>query len=159
MGSGILETAGSYKESMAAMSPARLMQFGGLFFIGMMLISLSFSFLPLLPIAPQKFALLFAMGSISMLGSVAWLKGPSSFATIAMQREKLPFTLAYGLGLLGTFWATLVARSYLFTAIFAVMQALGLLYFMASFVPGGQAILNSCGRGIKAIAGMCLGQL
>lgn len=129
-----------------AMSPAKLLQFVGIFMVGMFLISMSFSFLPLLPIKPQKFALLFALGSVTMLGSVAWLKGPQAFLGIAMQRDKLPFSGAYVVGLLGTFWATLIARSYVFTAIFALMQAIGLLYFLASFVPGGKSVLNCLGR-------------
>lgn len=129
-----------------ATSPVKFMQAGGIFMLGMFLLSLSMSFLPLLPINPAKFALLFAMGSVTMLGSVAWLRGPQAFAQIAMQREKLPFSVAYGVGLIGTFWATLIARSYIFTAFFAFLQAVGLLYFLASFVPGGRSVLNFFGR-------------
>jgi len=129
-----------------ALSPVKLAQFAGLFMLGFMLVSLSLSFLPLLPINPAKFALLFALGSVTMLGSVAWLRGPQAFAGVALQREKLPFSAAYGVGLVGTFWATLVARSYLFTAVFASLQAVGLMYFLASFVPGGKSVLNFFGR-------------
>lgn len=132
--------------SALAMSPAKLLQFAGMFMVGLLLVSMSFSFLPILPLKPQKFALLFALGSVTMLGSVAWLKGPAAFASVALQREKLPFSAAYGAGLVGTFWATLIERSYIFTAIFALMQAVGLLYFLASFVPGGKAVLNFFGR-------------
>merc|ERR1719401_1075371 len=117
-----------------------------MFMLGFMLMSLSFSFLPLLPINPAKFALLFAMGSVTMLGSVAWLRGPQAFASLALQRDKLPFSASYGVGLVGTFWATLVARSYLWTGVFAFLQAVGLLYFLASFVPGGKSVLNWLGR-------------
>lgn len=138
---------GSSLSGMGALaSPKRLIQFAGMFMVGMFLISLSISFLPLLPIKPQKFSLLFAMGSMTMLGSVAWLRGFRSFAGIAMQRDKLPWSGAYGIGLLGTFWATLIARSYLMTSLFATLQAIGLAYFMASFIPGGKAVLNFFGR-------------
>mmetsp|Transcript_75140 Transcript_75140/g.163930 ORF Transcript_75140/g.163930 Transcript_75140/m.163930 type:complete len:289 (-) Transcript_75140:113-979(-) len=140
MGSGLASFG-----SLAA-SPAKLIQAAGIFMFGMMLLSLSFSFLPLLPINPAKFALLFALGSVTMLGSVVWLKGPQSFAAVALQRDKLPFTVSYGFGLIGTFYATLIARSYIFTAVFAILQAVGLLYFLASFIPGGRAVLNFFGR-------------
>lgn len=132
--------------STMVMSPGKLLQFGSIFMVGFMLISLSMSFLPLLPIRPQKFALLFALGSMTMLGSVAQLKGPQAFASIAVQRDKLPWSGAYIIGLFGTLWATLIARSYLYTGLFAFMQAVGLLYFMASFIPGGKAVLNWFGR-------------
>merc|ERR1719357_2282795 len=81
-----------------------------------------------------------------MLGSVAFLKGPQAFLGVILQTEKLPFTISYVSGLLGTFWATLIARSYLFTGFFAFLQCVGLLYFLASFVPGGKSILNFFGR-------------
>jgi len=143
-----LEKAGSGLGSVGAlaMSPTLLIQFAGIFMLGLMLVSLSLSFLPLLPIQPQKFALLFSLGSMTMLGSVAFLKGPAAFLGAMAQRDKIPFSVAYGVGLLGSFWATLIARSYLFTAIFVFAQVVGLLYFLASFVPGGKALLNFFGR-------------
>merc|ERR1712032_1232220 len=138
------------------MSPVKLAQFAGIFMVGMILISLSFSFLPMLPIAPQKFALLFSLGSMTVLGSVAFLKGPRSFAGVVLQKDKLIFTGLYGVGLLGTLWATLIARSYLFTAIFALSQTTGLAYFLASFVPGGRMVLNFFGRMTGRLAGMVI---
>jgi len=143
-----LKAAGGSLGGMGALmaSPGKLLQFGGIFLFGMFLLSMSFSFLPLLPVQPQKFALLFALGSITVLGSVAWLKGPSAFLWQIIQRDKLAFSVMYGIGLLGSLWATLIARSYIFTAVFGVMQAVGLLYFLASFLPGGQAVLNFFGR-------------
>lgn len=132
--------------SSMAMSPVKLAQSAGIFMLGFMLISLSFSFLPMLPLQPQKFALLFAMGSVCMLGSVAWLKGPGPFASAMLQRDKAPFTVVYCVGVLGSFWATLIARSYLYTGVFALLQAVGLAYFVASFVPGGQRLLSFIGR-------------
>lgn len=129
-----------------AMSPAKLAQFGGVFLLGVFLISMSMSFLPVLPISPQKFALLFAFGSMTLLGSFAILKGPKSFLESLIQREKLPFSVAYFGSLVGTLAATIVMKSFILTAIFGVLQAVSLLYFLASYVPGGQALLNFCGR-------------
>eukprot|EP01052_Picozoa_sp_SAG31_P026076 SAG31_NODE_2337_length_5921_cov_4.269323_3_plen_116_part_00 len=39
----------------------------------------AFTFLPLLPIRPQKFALMFSMGSLLTLAAMAMYKGPSEF--------------------------------------------------------------------------------
>lgn len=132
-------------------SPAKLAKFAGIFFLGSMFITLSLSFLPVLPIAPQKFALLFAFGSFILLSSFAVLKGPKAFFESLLQREKLPFSGSYAVGLVGTLIATIGLRSYLLTAFFAVLQAFGLLYFVASYVPGGQTILNKCGKCCGAI--------
>jgi hypothetical protein len=161
-GAGLSDVAGSSKDLLSkagsnlgsgmssmgalAMSPVKLMQSGGIFFVGMMLITMSLSFLPLLPIAPSKFALLFSLGSMMVLASVSWLKGPAAFASAVMQRDKLPFTIAYAVGLIGTLWATIIVKSYIFTGLFVATQVVGLLYFMASYVPGGKVVLNFFGR-------------
>lgn len=129
-----------------AMNPKKLVTFVGIFFVGCLLITLSFSFLPVLVISPQKFALLFAFGSIVIMGSLAFLKGPKALASQLMQREKLPFSSAYIVGLVGTLVATIVMRSFILTAVFGIIQAVALLYFLASYVPGGKAVLNFFGR-------------
>mmetsp|Transcript_111 Transcript_111/g.315 ORF Transcript_111/g.315 Transcript_111/m.315 type:complete len:380 (-) Transcript_111:123-1262(-) len=142
--------------SALALSPAKLAQFGGVFFVGVFLISMSVSFLPMLPVAPQKFALLFAFGSMTLLSSFAILKGPKAFGESLIQRKKLPFSVAYVVGLVGTLAATIVMKSYMLTAVFGVLQAISLLYFLASYVPGGQALLNFCGRlGGRAARAVC----
>merc|ERR1711920_1080792 len=141
------------------MSPAKLAQFGGVFFIGIFLISMSMTFLPTLVIAPQKFALMFAFGSMTLLSSFAILKGPSAFFSSLVAREKLPFSLMYLVGLVGTLVATIVMRSFVFTAVFGVTQAIALLYFLASYVPGGKAILNFCGRCCSKSARVVSGRL
>jgi len=145
-----------------AMNPVKTAQFVGIFFVGAMLITLSFSFLPVLVIAPQKFALLFAIGSLIIMGSLAFLKGPKALASQLMQREKLPFSSAYIVGLVGTLVATIIMRSFILTAVFGIIQAVALLYFLASYVPGGKAVLNFCGRCTsrltqKFVCGSCSG--
>lgn len=149
-----LSQAGQNISGLAALSlsPAKLAQFLGIFFVGIFLISISFSFLPVMVIAPQKFALLFAFGSMTLLGSFAVLKGPKAFLTSLTQRAQLPFSSAYAVGLVGTLVSTIVLKSFILTAIFGIMQAIALLYFLASYVPGGKAVLNFCGRGCSKAA-------
>jgi len=158
---GALSSAGSSLGGMGDLmrSPAKLFQFAGIFMFGLFLISLSFSFLPLLPIQPQKFSLLFALGSLTVLGSVAWLKGPTAFLGVMVQGDKLPFSVLYAGGLVGSLWATLIARSYIFTAVFSFMQVVGLLYYLASFLPGGKVVLNFFGRLCGKLGGSALGSL
>jgi len=151
---GKLAKAGEGLQGLGALatSPAKLAQFAAIFVVGTMLISASLSFLPMLPISPQKFALLFAFGSMTMLSSFAVLKGPKNFAATMVQREKLPFSVGYVIGLVGTFVATIGMKSFVLTAVFGILQAFALLYFLASFVPGGTAVLNMCGRSCRRAA-------
>lgn len=143
-----MSAAGGSLSGMAALatSPAKLAKFGGVFMIGMFLISMSFSFLPLLPVAPQKFSLLFAFGSGTVMGSFAILKGPQAYASELVAREKLPFSGAYIVSLMGTIVSTIILKSYPLTAVFGVLQFFSLLYFLASYVPGGKAALNAVGK-------------
>mmetsp|Transcript_35645 Transcript_35645/g.91910 ORF Transcript_35645/g.91910 Transcript_35645/m.91910 type:complete len:319 (-) Transcript_35645:104-1060(-) len=156
---GALSSAGQSLQGLAALttSPAKLAQFGGVFFAGIFLITMSFSFLPMLVVSPQKFALLFAFGSMTLLSSFAILKGPQAFLTSLIARDKLPFSGAYVIGLVGTLVATIGMRSFILTAVFGIIQAFALLYFLASYVPGGQVILNMCGKccskGARAVSG------
>jgi len=158
---GAVSQAGQSFSGLAALtlSPAKLAQFGGVFLVGIFLISASVSFLPVMVIAPQKFALLFAFGSMTLLSSFAILKGPQAFASSLIEAKKLPFTVAYAVGLLGTLVATIGMKSFLLTAIFGVLQVFALLYFLASYVPGGQMILSMCGRCCKRSARAVGGRL
>lgn len=148
-----LAQAGSSLSGLTALtlSPIKLAQFGGVFLLGIFLISISFSFLPVLVIAPQKFALLFAFGSMTLLSSFAVLKGPHAFFSQLIEKEKLPLSISYAVGLVGTLGATIIMKSYLLTALFGIIQFFALLYFLASYVPGGQTVLNLCGRLAKRL--------
>lgn len=56
---------------------------------GMGCFSIALTFLPLLPIRPQKFALMFSMGSLLTLAAMAMLKGPSEWiARCAALRQR-----------------------------------------------------------------------
>eukprot|EP00928_Gymnodinium_smaydae_P094327 TRINITY_DN7903_c0_g2_i1.p1 TRINITY_DN7903_c0_g2~~TRINITY_DN7903_c0_g2_i1.p1 ORF type:complete len:359 (+),score=58.62 TRINITY_DN7903_c0_g2_i1:110-1186(+) len=142
---GALNVAGERVSGVAtlAMSPVKLGQFIGIFMLGLFFIMLSFNFLPALLIKPQNFAVLFTIGSMTLMGSFVFLNGYTAFMAALMQRNKLPFSGAYVVGLVGTLVSTLLLRSFILTAVFALMQAVALLYFTASYIPGGTAVLNS----------------
>lgn len=158
---GALSKAGENLQGFAAltMSPAKLAQFGGLFLLGLFLISMSLSFLPMLVIAPQKFALLFAFGSMTLFSSLAVLKGPKGLLSSLAQRNQLPFSVAYVVSLVGTLVATIIMKSFVLTAIFGITQAIALLYFLASYVPGGKMLLDFCGKCCTKCARTVCGQI
>ena len=143
-------------ESIAATSPKRMSQAGCIFFLGAIQISVAFAFLPMIAVAPMAFAGLTTMGSLCIMGSIAWLRGPMSFGKKLLKKEKLPFSLLYFVGLMGTLYATIVKRSLVLTAFFGVIQAFGLLYFLASYIPGGKACLNIVGKMCTKTAKQCV---
>lgn len=91
----------------------------GIFFMILALFSL-----PFLLLSPHKFCLSFAMGSICFLAAIALLRDPMTFAFTLIRKDKLPYTLAYGMSLIGTFFFSLVAKSWLFSMIFTILQVI-----------------------------------
>jgi len=150
--------ASVHSSSVAAVSlardPVRLMLFFGVFLFGALFVVGSVYFLPLLVIAPLKFAGLFTVGSLTMVFSFMILTGPVDYLQTLASRRKWPFSTAYILSLVGTIWAALIKRSCPLTVIFAVIQAFALLYFVVSFLPFGTTVLNMMGRAARRITWM-----
>jgi len=129
-----------------AREPEKLMRFSGIFMLGIFMIMISLNFLPTLLIKPANFALFFTIGSVTILASFLQLQSFDTLFAQLVDRSKLPFSSAYAVGLIGTLVSTLLIRSYILTAVFALMQAVSLLYLVFSYVPGGTSCLNMLGR-------------
>ncbi len=138
------------------MTRDKLMTFGALFAGGVFCMFVSFTFLPFLLIAPQKFATLFTFGSLMMLGSFSTLRGHAAFREHLFSSDKLPFTLGYSACLIGTLWSALLGKGYVLTLVFSVAQMIGLLYFLVSYFPGGVQALTFAGSAIVAAVKSCI---
>eukprot|EP00927_Polykrikos_kofoidii_P079191 TRINITY_DN75981_c0_g1_i1.p1 TRINITY_DN75981_c0_g1~~TRINITY_DN75981_c0_g1_i1.p1 ORF type:complete len:374 (-),score=60.02 TRINITY_DN75981_c0_g1_i1:148-1269(-) len=145
---GSLSVAGERVSGAAtiARDPVRLGRSITLFLLGVILILCSLQFLPILLIAPGRFSSLFTFGSLMILASSVLLNGPQHFIAQYTQRDKLPFSVTYVVGLVGTLWATSIQKSYIFTAVFALVQAASLIFFISTSIPGGRAGLGLLGR-------------
>ncbi|CAJ1402830.1 unnamed protein product [Effrenium voratum] len=125
-----------------AISKERWMMFFGGALLGCFLMSLAFFFLPMVVLVPQKFALLFTLGSLCFLGSFSALKGHSAFLRHLLSRSRLVFTLTYATSMVGTLWASLIYRSYLLAMLFSAIQVSTLVWFLVSYIPGGRRALG-----------------
>lgn len=96
--------------------------FLGFFIAGLLFIALSMPYLTILVIAPQKFSGLFSLGSISILISVAILKGPYNFIKSFVKKDKILFSLVYFFSLFGTFYVALIQKSYILVILFSFIQ-------------------------------------
>ena len=101
----------------------------------------------MLIVAPQKFCLMFSLGSGFMLYSFSILKGHAEFLAHMSEMKRLPYSLSYVLSLLGTLWASLIAKSTLYTIIFSVVQMATLAQFLGSYVPGGVGFVHKAFMG------------
>eukprot|EP00729_Bicosta_minor_P004170 gene4170-27864_t len=99
--------------------------------------SLACMFLPVIVLKARKFSLLFSMGSLASLGSLAMLRGPGNFAKFLLTRERAPHTLFY----LGTLFATLYCamglKQTIPTIVAAALQFAVVLSYFSAYVPGG----------------------
>jgi len=141
---GALSNAGTRVSSAAslAMSPMKVLQFFIVFGVGVGFVALAINFLPIILIAPQKFAMLFTIGSMTIFSSFGVLLGPMSLFNLLTHRRMLPFSVVYCSGLLGVLWATIIKRSFVMTLFFAILQAFSLIYFVCTSLPGGRATLG-----------------
>ncbi|XP_054164615.1 uncharacterized protein LOC128962276 [Oppia nitens] len=106
--------------------------------MGLFCFTLSSLYIPVLVFKARKFALLFTLGSLFIVLSFSVLWGPISHMKHLFSKERLPFTLTYFGSLITTLYFALKVQSTLFTAIFALIQVIALIWYVMSYLPGGQ---------------------
>ncbi|XP_041069646.1 vesicle transport protein SFT2C [Carcharodon carcharias] len=123
----------------------RLTAFGLCLAMGLLCFSLSAVYAPFMLLKARKFALLFTLGSLFVLASLALLRGPWNQLRRLLSRDQLPFTAAYLGSLFATLYSALALQSTSLTAVAATFQLLTLASYLVSSVPGGAAGLRFIG--------------
>lgn len=119
--------------------------------VGVFLVLLSFFvFLPMIILRPSKFAITFSLGSLMILMSLGFLRGWKNMVQGMADKERIGPSALYVGSLVGTLWASLVAKSYLLSIGMIGLQVAMLVYYVFSMVPGGAA-------GVRALAGGAFG--
>eukprot|EP00920_Eleutheroschizon_duboscqi_P033189 GHVT01080112.1.p1 GENE.GHVT01080112.1~~GHVT01080112.1.p1 ORF type:complete len:321 (+),score=13.27 GHVT01080112.1:348-1310(+) len=132
----------TFDDSPASLSTTRLIYFAIAVGVGLLFMTLAFFTLPLLLLAPAKFASFFTIGSICIMSSLGFLKGFQPFIAHLMTWERLPFTFTYVGSLFLTLYATMVVKSYILTLVFSIVQMTAVVSFLVSYVPGGKRALR-----------------
>jgi len=120
----------------------RLAGFGMSLTLGIVLFSLAAMNIPFLILRARKFALLFSMGSVSVVCSIGFLIGPVNYLTHFLSRERLVLSTTYLASLLATLYSSLLLQSTLLTVPFAIIQILAVVWILVSYIPGGQTGLR-----------------
>ena len=116
--------------------------------VGVFLVLLSFFvFLPMIILRPSKFAITFSLGSMLILASLGFLRGWKAMVTGMVEKERIGPSGLYVGSLVGTLWASLVAKSYLLSIGMVGVQVAMLVYYVVSRVPGGSAGARALGGG------------
>ncbi|XP_069115011.1 LOW QUALITY PROTEIN: uncharacterized protein [Argopecten irradians] len=106
--------------------------------MGTFCFSLASLYIPLLVLKARKFAVLYTLGSVFVIASFSLLWGPMNHIKHLFSVERMPFTVAYFGTMFATLYFSLWARSTIFTVICAVGQILALVWYIVSYIPGGQ---------------------
>lgn len=131
----------------------------GLLALGAFFISFSiFVALPMVVLAPGKFATSFTLGQMCFMGAFGALRGWRQQLDHMVSAERLPFTSLYVGSMLLTLYSAVVMKSYLLSILSAGGQVVALLYYVMSYFPGGEvgvrAMLSMASSGAMGCARM-----
>jgi len=157
-GGGLMGALGRARESVSAYAPPsrdQMAAFGVLLGAGGLFLAVAFFVcLPVVVLSPHKFALSFTVGCALVLAAFAALRGFRAQLSHMLSRDRLPLTAGYLAAMAGTVYAAVGRRSYLLTVAFCGLQCVGLLYYLASYFPGGaQGVHWVLGAGFKGVVG------
>lgn len=118
--------------------------------------------LPTLILRPAKFVICMTLSTLCLAGSVIVLQKPSTFLTNVIKggpTQSAP-VVALLVSLLATTYVTIFIHKYLAVLFMGGVQALCMVYYLASFVPGGSKgvlVLGKMGFAVlKTAATPCL---
>ena len=145
---------GRARESVSAYAPPsrdQMTAFAVLLGAGALFLAVAFFVcLPVVVLSPHKFALAFTVGCALVLAAFAALRGFRAQLSHMLSQDRAAFTAGYLLAMAGTVYFALVRKSYLLSVAFCALQLLGLLYYLASYFPGGtQGIQWVLGTSLK----------
>ncbi|KAK0041230.1 protein transport protein SFT2 [Biomphalaria pfeifferi] len=110
--------------------------------MGTFCLSLASLYIPFLVLKARKFAMLYTLGSLFVLSSFALLWGPMNHFKHLFSVGRLPFTTTYFGSMLATLYFSLWVQSTVLTIVFAVAQIVALVWYLVSYIPGGQTGLK-----------------
>ncbi|KAK3773230.1 hypothetical protein RRG08_025896 [Elysia crispata] len=120
----------------------RILGFVMCLMMGTFCFSLAGLYIPLLALKARKFALLYSLGSLFVISSFALLWGPMNHLKHLFSVNRLPFTTAYFGTMFVTLYFAMWVKSTIFTVFFAALQIVALVWYIVSYIPGGQTGLK-----------------
>ncbi|XP_052819636.1 uncharacterized protein LOC128245492 [Mya arenaria] len=106
--------------------------------LGTFCFSLACLYIPMLVLKARKFAMLYTLGSLFIICSFSMLWGPWNHIKHLFSQDRLPFSLVYFGTMFATIYFSIWVRSTVMTVFFAVVQILALVWYIMSYIPGGQ---------------------
>ncbi|KAF5726527.1 protein transport protein SFT2 [Tripterygium wilfordii] len=141
---GVRDIPGNFQSSSSNVPASKsFMYFGLLLATGVFFVFVAFTmFLPVMVLAPQKFAMCLTIGCAFIVCSFFALKGLRNQLLHMLSKERLPSTLTLIGTMVGTIYVSMVLHSYILSVLFSVLQVLALSFYAISYFPGGSAGLK-----------------
>ncbi|KAK9241377.1 Got1/Sft2-like family-domain-containing protein [Lipomyces kononenkoae] len=124
----------------------RIVCFGVCLVASIIFFVLCFALFPVLVLRPQKFALLWSLGSLLFVLSFGCLQGPMNYLLHLISLNRLPFTLAYFGSIVLTLVFSLGKFSPILTIIACIIQVVAAVWYTVSYFPLGTQGLRVAGR-------------
>lgn len=115
----------------------RLLAFFGFSAVSIFCFAVSLILLPVIVLKARKFALLFSLGSVCALASLAMLRGPSKFFGFMFSRERWMFSAGYVVSLVLTLYCAMGLRRTVPTVFAASFQFAIIGQCVLGYIPGG----------------------
>ena len=118
----------------------RMQRYLGFFMMlgtGLFCFFLSLFFLPMVIIAPGKFALTFTTGSLLFLFSWSVLNGFMAHMKALISYDRIAFTMSYMGSMVLNLYFTVVNPKYVMIILCTIIQMIALAWYLASYLPGG----------------------
>ena len=95
--------------------------------------------IPTIVLKPSKFVMCVSLSTLCVIGAIAVMQKPAVFAQSIVKNgivNAAPMVVLIS-SLIGTVYIVVFRRSYVLTIVALVIQTLSMLWFVASFIPGG----------------------
>ncbi|XP_050412194.1 uncharacterized protein LOC126827057 [Patella vulgata] len=125
--------------------------------MGTFCFSLASLYLPMLVFKSRKFAALYTMGSLFVISCFSFLWGPVHHVKHLLSGPRIPFTLAYFGSMFATLYFALWVHRTVLTIVFASAQITALIWYIVSYIPGGQTGLKFFSKVFYAAASKTAG--
>jgi hypothetical protein len=96
--------------------------------------------LPTIALKPAKFVVFMSLSTLCSIGSVIVMQKPSEFFASVIEggfEKSFPIVLLIT-SLLVTLYVAIFIHEYIYTIVAGAMQVVCILYYLSSFIPGGQ---------------------
>lgn len=133
-----------FKEACTLSYQTRLIACGIFLGLGIIFDIVAVTSLPNIVLHPQTFAIFYTLSSIASIGATMFLWGPCSQLKQMFKKKRVVATSVY----LGSMILTLVCayelQSVWLVVLCLVIQFLAMIWYCASYIPYGRAILTGC---------------